>query len=82
MRTLTLPFASSHMQSPSSPSRQIVAPLANYRRVKIVCSGSRSHGAMPATGAAMHMTSYSDDLREKYGALYRLPTGSAHWGRP
>ena len=30
----------------------------------------------PATGAAMHITSYSDYLREKYGALYRLPTGS------
>jgi carboxypeptidase Taq len=34
-----------------------------------------------ATGAAMHMKSYSDYLREKYGALYRLPTGSAQWGR-
>ena len=28
-----------------------------------------------ATGAAMHMRSYSDYLREKYGALYRLPAG-------
>jgi carboxypeptidase Taq len=29
-----------------------------------------------ATGAAMHMRSYSDYLCEKYGALYRLPAGS------
>jgi carboxypeptidase Taq len=29
-----------------------------------------------ATGAAMNMTPYFDYLREKYGALYRLPAGS------
>ena len=34
-----------------------------------------------ATGAAMNMTPYFDYLREKYGALYRLPAGSAQWDR-
>jgi carboxypeptidase Taq len=29
-----------------------------------------------ATGTVMHMRSYYDYLREKYGALYRLPPGS------
>jgi carboxypeptidase Taq len=34
-----------------------------------------------ATGAAMNMTQYFDYLREKYGALYRLPAGGVPWDR-
>jgi carboxypeptidase Taq len=34
-----------------------------------------------ATGATMNMNPYLDYLLEKYGALYRLPAGSAQWVR-
>ena len=43
-RTLTLPLASNHIRSPSSPSRQMVSPAANSRRVK--SSPSRSSSSM------------------------------------